>query len=416
MFEKAVNNPPPAALPIRTDADKATSTASIPISHQMSFNFTVMMLFNARSIVNKVDFLDALLNSENLDFIFIVETWLKPIYNDAYVLGKNNYSMLRSDRVKEKGGGVCVIYKNEFASKINPVEIDNNLCDGFEIIAFDFYSTSFKFSRFICLYLPPVSAKNLTTVNNLIRVVNDLKTKSRLYILGDFNFPNFDRRAFISGNAGKSQQEFKNFTKTHNLAQLISFPTQIHGNTLELFFTSDPKSVVNIEQREPLTTTCDHNMIKIKIDLQQQRKTPIPKRRNFYKGNYKQINVFLSSYNWSNIFRNSTDINFLYSEFISVIHRSIESYVPFYRSYKNSGVPKSIKTLLNLKKVVYKRTKTDPSAKPIYKDLEKIYKQEVYKHNISIQHQVSARTNKKSFYGFVNRKLRSRKKLTSLKK
>ena len=134
---------------------------------------------------------------------------MKPIYNDAYVLGeKNNYSMLRSDKVKEKGGGVWLIYKNEFASKINPIEIDNDLCNGFEIIAFDFYSTSFKFSWFICLYLPPLSAKNLTTVDNLIQLVND---KSNLYILGDFNFPNFNRRAFTSGNAGKSQQEFKNF-------------------------------------------------------------------------------------------------------------------------------------------------------------------------------------------------------------
>ena len=374
-----------------------------------------MMLFNSRSIANKVVFLDALINSESLDFIFIVETWLKPIYTDSYVLGTNNYSILRKDRAKVKGGGVCVIYKNELASKIIPVEIHEDLCDGFEIMAFDFYPTTFNYSRFVCVYLPPLSANSLTTVKKLTRIITSLKTNSNLFILGDFNLPKY--RSYISGNAGMPQEEFKNFLAIHNLSQLISFPTHVQGNTLEFFITSNPKTVVNLEQREPLAATCDHNMIKIRLDLKHLRKPALPKRRNFYKGQYNQINAFLSKYNWKGIFSgNNTDINFVYSKFINVIHRSIEKYVPFYKSFKKPSVPKSIKTLLTLKKAVYKLSKTDSSSKPVYKDLEKVYKQAIYKNNISIQQQVSSCSNKKSFFWLCKQKTSFKKEPTPFKR
>ena len=76
------------------------------------------LYMNAFSIVNKINLLNALLKSDSNDFsfIFITETWLKPLYTDSYIVDSNNYSVLRNDRLNKKGGGVCVIYKNSLAS------------------------------------------------------------------------------------------------------------------------------------------------------------------------------------------------------------------------------------------------------------------------------------------------------------
>ena len=66
--------------------------------------------------------------------------------SEAYDIISITKSMLRKDRAKVKGGGVCVTYKNELASKIISVEIYEDLCDGFEFMAFDFYPTTFNYS------------------------------------------------------------------------------------------------------------------------------------------------------------------------------------------------------------------------------------------------------------------------------
>ena len=45
--------------------------------------------------------------------------------------------MYRQDRIKDVGGGVAMIYPNSIGTKISPIEIDYNTCEGFNILGFD---------------------------------------------------------------------------------------------------------------------------------------------------------------------------------------------------------------------------------------------------------------------------------------
>ena len=76
--------------------------------------------FNARSLCNKLTFLNALLSStiynKVFDLIFVSETWFndEKITDGLIINGLNNYCVLRKDRHNTtRGGGVSIIFNSE---------------------------------------------------------------------------------------------------------------------------------------------------------------------------------------------------------------------------------------------------------------------------------------------------------------
>jgi len=68
-----------------------------------------VLLFNARSICNKLFELQHLLYVENCDCVFITESWLNSDITDALIDPRALYSVIRKDRIGTRGGGVCAI-------------------------------------------------------------------------------------------------------------------------------------------------------------------------------------------------------------------------------------------------------------------------------------------------------------------
>ena len=384
------------------------------------------MFFNARSIVNKIFQLDALLHSQDFTFVFITETWLKPLYPDSFLVDCNLFCVLRCDRLYDKGGGVCVIFKKSLASKIARVQIDAINCPGFEIIAFDFHFSKSKFSRFLCIYLPPSKIVDSVTIKALLKVLKCVVCPE-LYILGDFNFSKIDWNNPNSTFVGKSfnldsdnpssatlRHAFVNFLYAHNLTQMVTFPTQVSGNTLDLLITSTPQNIIYVDQKQPFALTCDHNMIEFKLHQTFSLNVKTPTKRNFYRGNYDDINEFLSGVDWISIFNSTDDINTVYSRFTYIVEESIEKFVPFYRINKKPYLPKYLRNLQHLKNLLYKQTKADPSIKPLYKDLSIVYKKSISNFYLGRESTVLSSPSKKTFFGYINHKLKARSQLPPL--
>ena len=212
---------------------------------------------------------------------------------------------------------------------------------------------------------------------------------------------------------------FKSFLDTNYMKQLINFPTQIHGNILDLFITSNVQTVVEVKSDEPLTASCDHVMLKVKLSLPTTKRKNRPvKTRNFFKGNYDKINLYLNSVEWDQLFISDSnhDINQLYSSFTNYIHKSIHNFIPFYRDGKKSRTPKHLRNLSDIKGKVYKRQRTDSSYKTLYKSLDRLYSIAVKNHMKAVEQKVLSSNNKKSFFGFINRKLHKRSYIPPLKK
>ena len=115
----------------------------------------------------------------------------------------------------------------------------------------------------------------------------------------------------------------------------------------------------------------------------------------------------ISNSNWDLILRADQDINTIYTNFLKVLHNSIELHVPLMKPSRKPKIPKYIKKLAELKRKVYQLTKIDSIWKITYKNIDSLYKQKVYNYNKYLEERVLNSKNKKQFYGFINRKLKT---------
>ena len=178
--------------------------------------------------MNKLKYLHILLKTEEFDFIFIVETWLKQFHSDATILGGNDYCIFRYDRPVTRGGGVCVLCKSSLSSKILLIESNAPPTLNAEILAFDYYLTKTYSARFVCVYLPPVSAINVNTVQILLPILQKLTRIPDFFLVGDFNFSgvNWNSPELASK---PSFLEFHKYLNSNNLSQLVNFSTLIYN-------------------------------------------------------------------------------------------------------------------------------------------------------------------------------------------
>ena len=280
-----------------------------------------LLYFNAGSLANKIDILNALLITNYYDFVFICESWLKERHITPSLLKTSSYTIYRSDRKHKRGGGVAIIAKQTFSNNINilPLEIEQD----FEILGLDYYSNNRSYTRFICVYLPPANSTDPTIVRNLTRILNNLIPESihtPLYIIGDFNFSDVNWSYLSSKSHNNSFSIFSEFLSKHDLSQMIRSPTHRHGKILDLLITSTPSKILSLEIREPFGTTCDHNMIEIKINLFTHHIAPLNIRKyNFYKADYNSINTYLDSQQWEFLYNEENTISDTYSKFTGVL-------------------------------------------------------------------------------------------------
>ena len=219
---------------------------------------------NARSVVNKSDLLSDHVASNNIDLMFITETWLHDQISSSLICPPG-YQVIRKDRTSSKGGGVMLIYKSDL--HITQVDITCNV-SGYELLCVDLYDGNSPI-RFICYYIPPKTSLCLTSIQNVCASMSCLLLHSKpCFILGDFNLPNIDWHVpLCKGDA--AHDYFFNYCLTNNLYQCINEPTHDKGNTLDLLFTNSvSKNILNsYAVLNPLSSTCDHSIISFHIRL-----------------------------------------------------------------------------------------------------------------------------------------------------
>ena len=131
--------------------------------------------------------------------------------------------------------------------------------------------------------------------------ISKSKSIHKNIIVGDFNLSK------TSWPDGSSQCKIeKGFTDMFNdlgLEQLISEPTHIAGNTLDLLLCNQPNIISDIEVM-PRGSICSspHYSIKFKVKLKYKRlKASKRKVYNFKKANFKLLNDELMRFPWDSI-------------------------------------------------------------------------------------------------------------------
>lgn len=133
-----------------------------------------LILWNARSILNKKTELNYLTYKENPGILAINETWLK----EKDTLNINNYTVIRKDRNNQIGGGLAVCIKKDIQHK--KINLNDRYKDKIEVLGI---KTSYKrnWLNILLIYNPcnVIEAEELEYYSDQIRHPK--------LIIGDFN-------------------------------------------------------------------------------------------------------------------------------------------------------------------------------------------------------------------------------------
>ena len=242
-----------------------------------------LFLSNTRSLVNKIEDLEVVINQTDADIVCITETWLtNSIYNS--VVDIKDYTLVRKDRRADKrGGGVCAYIK----SSIGFITIDELNDSPFECLWL--YLRPNRLPRgFSCLiigiiYHPPQDDDAIFTehlISSLDAALNKYPNAG-IMMVGDFNRLNY---RYIN-NHFNLRQTVKNPTRGDAILDLIFTNLFHHYNTPEIL---------------PGIGLSDHNSLIIRpLTRTHKTKAETTFRRNVKPSMKSGFGRWLASTDWS---------------------------------------------------------------------------------------------------------------------
>ena len=142
------------------------------------------MLFNSRSIVNKISELYFIIEKYHPKILLLTETWLN--HNNHLISDftfYSNYTPIFSNRKNKRGGGSLIMINNELS--FEPIF---NICEfNCEIVGIKLVAD--PKIMIICVYRPPNCSINNTI--NLFKYLSKFSSKN-IIICGDFNLPKIE--------------------------------------------------------------------------------------------------------------------------------------------------------------------------------------------------------------------------------
>ena len=139
--------------------------------------------------------------------------------------------------------------------------------------------------------------------------------------MGDFNHGHIQWNSLES--TGIEDQQFLFLIQDSFLTQHVLEPTR--GENVVL--SSQKELVDNVKILEPLGNS-DHNQKHFDINVKSESKHKKTYKRNFHKGNYKDMRKYLAKLDWNNMLMNKTAIecwNILKYEIESIIENLFPS-------------------------------------------------------------------------------------------
>ena len=249
---------------------------------------------NARSIINKKDELNIMVDDIKHHIIGITETWANNDITDAE-LGLEGYAMFRKDRMGRRGGGVLLYIKDNIPAYEAQLQEE---ADCNEAIWCKLVTGHTTVTIGVVYRCPNITKQNNEKIHNAISEVS----KGDCIIMGDFNHGNIKWDSLQS--TGVEDQRFLCLIQDNFLTQHVLEPTRA-ARVLDIVLSSQKEFVDNVVIQEPLGSS-DHNQLHFNINIKSDKTKVKQCRRDFRKGNYKKIRKSLALIDWNDKMKNKT--------------------------------------------------------------------------------------------------------------
>ena len=367
------------------------------------------MCLNARSIINKKNELDIMVDEIKPHIISITESWANNDITDGE-LGLEGYVMFRNDRMGKRGGGVLLYIKETIPAY--EVQLHEE-ADCNEAIWCKLVTGHTTVTIGVVYRCPNITKENNEKIHNAISEVS----KGDCIIMGDFNHGNIKWDTLQS--TGVEDQTFLCLVQDNFLTQHVLEPTRA-TRILHIVLSSQKELVDNVEIKEPLGSS-DHNQMHFNINVKSDKTKVKQCRRDFRKGNYKEMRKRLTLIDGNDKMKNKTAAE-CWNIVRGGLDNAIDSYVPMKKQWKRSKkkhLPKEAFRKIRYKQNmwrVYKHTGKDTDYFA-YKEALNAATNEVRKSKRNFEHKLAQniKSDSKSFYAYVRSKQNVRDKVGPLK-
>ncbi|PKU40561.1 adaptin ear-binding coat-associated protein 1 [Limosa lapponica baueri] len=207
---------------------------------------------NARSMGNKQEELEAIVQPENYDTVAITETWWEDLHNWSAAI--NGYQLFRRDRQGRRGGGVAVCVRDIFEC----LEV-NNGNDSVECLWVRIKGKANKADSTVGVYYRPSNQD--VEVESFYQQLAELSQSLALVLVGDFNFPDI---CWKYNTAEREQsRRFLERVEDNFLTQLVGEPTR-ESALLDLLLVNREGLVGDVKVQGRLGQS-DHEIIEFSI-------------------------------------------------------------------------------------------------------------------------------------------------------
>ena len=363
-------------------------------------------------------------------FLALTETHLKGQYDAEIWI--ENYTVLRTDRRKRKGGGVALYIKNE-------VLYDHEKTVSFSDDVNDLLITTLVNENLIIilLYRPPdekeTSPLKFNTIFNKIREYIEGRQEDVL-LIGDFNFPKIIWDTYTLGGRTtneKAQGEILlNFVNEYSMTQFVSAPTR-KKNTLDLVITNNAQMIHSVIITP--TILSDHDMVEVNFQKTESKTS----KKQFHGSNsdsdpLRKLNFHNDTIDWSAVnesleniqWQDMSDLNTV-DQMLNFLMEKIKTlcatYIPLRR--KNSDpkkhIPRDRRILMRNRTKVKKNLMRDSANPRHLNKLKYIENQitqslELEKRRQESQALAAMKTNPRYFFRYAKNKLVRKDKIGPL--
>ena len=224
--------------------------------------------------------------------------------------------------------------------------------------------------------------------------------------MGDFNHGNIKWDSLQS--TGVEDQRFLCLVQDNFLTQHVLEPTRA-AMVLDIVLSSQKEFVDNVVIQEPLGSI-DHNQLHFNINIKSDKTKDRQCRRDFRKGNYKEIRKSLALIYWNDKMKNKTATecwNILRGELDSAIYSYVHMKKQGKRSKKKHLSKEAFRKIRYKQNMwrVYKHTGKDKDY-DAYKEALNAATNEVRKSKRNVEHKLAQniKSDSKSFYAYVRSK------------
>jgi len=362
----------------------------------------------------------------NIDCCIITESWLTPDFTDGLLDPQHKFSIYRCDRIASRGGGVCVLVTRQLKS--------HNICHdteigerSFEIVGVDIINQTRKI-RMISVYRTPridtTSLQDIATLTTFLEKL--INNRGPTFIVGDLNCPsvNWSSIQDYDANHHPSLQKIADFAIKNGFIQCVNEATR-NRNILDVVLINEPLSLCQLSVDDPFGNS-DHCSINFSCSFicdtpsncttNDVTTTCAGVRKFLWKeGDYASLNEYLHGVDWNEIVMYNFEPNSIWAAFKKILDEAIDLFVPSITIKETENItkrnvqhyPKKIKVLLNRKRCLWRRYKSngDTQSKDKYDKAALECKEAIRDFEKSKETKLIESGNNGDFFKFVNNKL-----------